>query len=173
MTSPQKAKGNAWERKVADHLTVVYGERFIRVPHSGAYVGGQNAHRKEVLHEGQIRSFKGDIIPGQSFKRFNAECKSYKDFPFHQLFQGSCKQLEDWIEQSLDVADEGDFNILFMKFNRKGTFVAIQHTENTPWNLQIPHLSYQSPNYGPWLIFDYDKFWECNEHVKAVRELCS
>ena len=98
MTSPQKAKGNAWENTVAKHLTELYGESFIRVPHSGAYIGGTNQHRKEILHEGQIRSFKGDIIPGQSFPRLNAECKSYKDFPFHQLFQGTCKTLDVWIE---------------------------------------------------------------------------
>lgn len=169
MTSPQKAKGNSWERKVADHLTALYGERFIRVPHSGAYIGGSNATRKEVLHEGQIRSFKGDIVPGQSFPKFNAECKSYKDFPFHQLFQGSCKQLDQWIEQTMDVADPGDFNILFMKFNRKGTFVAIQHTDTTSLNLKL-HFKYQSEKYGSWSIMDYDIFWENN--VDVVRQLC-
>jgi hypothetical protein len=35
MTSPQKAKGNAWEHKVAGHITDLHGEKFIRVPHSG------------------------------------------------------------------------------------------------------------------------------------------
>ena len=171
MTSPQKAKGNAWERRVADHLTVTYGERFIRVPHSGAYIGGSNASRKEVLHEGQIRSFKGDIIPGQSFPKFNAECKSYKDFPFHQLFQGSCKQLEEWIEQTMDVADQGDFNIVFMKFNRKGMFVAVQaDPDTTPLNLS-KHFNYGSAKHGNWSIMDYDLFWELN--ADAVKQLCS
>ena len=169
MTSPQKSKGNAWERRVADHLTVTYGERFIRVPHSGAYIGGSNANRKEILHEGQIRSFKGDIIPGQSFPKFNAECKSYKDFPFHQLFQGSCKQLEEWIEQCMDVADEGDFNIIFMKFNRKGTFVAVQHTDTTSLNFKL-HFTYTTEKYGTWSIMDYDIFWELN--ADAVKHLC-
>jgi hypothetical protein len=169
MTSPQKAKGNAWERKVAEHLTALYGEKFIRVPHSGAYIGGQNAQRKEYLHEGQIRSFKGDIVPGQSFPKFNAECKSYKDFPFHQLFQGSCKQLDEWIEQTMDVADTGDVNILFMKFNRKGTFVAVHHPDTKSLTL-VNHFVYQSPKHGPWAIMEYEQFWDNN--TAAVRELC-
>ena len=170
MTSPQKAKGNSWERKVADHLTALYGERFIRVPHSGAYVGGQNAHRKEYLHEGQIRSFKGDIVPGQSFPKFNAECKSYKDFPFHQLFQGSCKQLDEWIGQTMEVADQGDFNILFMKFNRKGTFVAVHSPLDTKSFNFANQFTYTSQKHGSWTIMDYDQFWELN--ADAVKSAC-
>jgi len=168
MTSPQKAKGNAWERKVADHLTELYGEKFIRVPHSGAYIGGRNSGRKEFLHEGQIRSFKGDIIPGQSFPRFNAECKSYADFPFHQILQGSCRQLDVWLDQLMEVADHGDFNILFMKFNRKGTYVAVP--SGLPWHPATPHLSYQSPRHAAWLIFEYQNFWQHNTDL--VRQLC-
>ena len=67
MTSPQKAKGGSFEREIAQFLSNLYGESFIRAPGSGAYVGGSNKSRKEVLHEGQVRSFKGDIVPGQNF----------------------------------------------------------------------------------------------------------
>ena len=34
--------------------------------------------------------------------------------------------LEDWISQLMDVADPGDFNILIMKFNQVGKFIAIE-----------------------------------------------
>ena len=98
MPSASKAKGNSFEREVADFLTQLYHEKFIRVPGSGAYIGGKNTHRKQLLHEGQVRSFKGDIVPGESFPRLNAECKSYKDFPFHQLVT-RCQQLEEWLDQ--------------------------------------------------------------------------
>ena len=136
LTSPQKAKGNSYERTVAQYLTKLYGETFIRAPGSGAYVGGKNQSRTQFLHEGQIRSFKGDIVPGQSFGALNAECKSYADFPFHQLYSGTVKILESWLDQLMEVADTGDFNILFMKFNRKGSYVAVQtkafvHTGDT------------------------------------------
>jgi hypothetical protein len=170
MPSPSKAKGNTFERHIADFLTELYGERFMRVPGSGAYIGGKNTHRKEFLHEGQIRSFKGDIIPGESFPRFNAECKSYQDFPFHQLFSGSSRILDGWIQQCVDVADPGDFNIIFMKFNRKGTFVAVQAQPNTSPLHFTRHFNYASGINGHWMIMDHALFWELN--ADTVRRLC-
>lgn len=169
MPSPSKAKGNSFERRVADFLTNLYGEKFIRAPGSGAYVGGKNTHRKQLLHEGQIRNFKSDIVPGQSFPKMNAECKSYADFPFHQLYSGNILILEKWLEQLLDVADPGDCNILFMKFNRKGEFVVTQH----PWvditnngNYSI----YRSEKYGIWYIQGFDQFFKNN--ADKLKEAC-
>lgn len=171
MPSPQKAKGSTWERDVAKFLTELYGESFIRAPGSGAYVGGNNAQRKQFLHEGQVRSFKGDIVPGLSFPRMNIECKSYADFPFHQLFQGTVKKLEEWIDQCMDVADSGDFNILFMKFNRKGKYIAVQAQPNHTNLLFTRHFNYASIHHGHWFIMDMDLFFELNSPV--VQELCS
>ena len=170
MTSPSKAKGNSFARQTADFLTKLYGEKFIRVPGSGAYIGGKNTQRKQVLHEGQIRNFKGDIVPGESFSKFNAECKSYKDFPFHQLFSGSVKILDSWIDQCMDVADPGDFNILFMKFNRKGTYVAVQAPMSETKLLFVKQFNYGSKNYGHWILMDHEIFWELN--ADTVKELC-
>ena len=170
MPSPSKNKGNSFEREIADFLTELYGEKFIRAPGSGAYVGGKNTHRKQLLHEGQIRNFKGDIVPGQSFPKLNAECKSYKDFPFHQLFSGSVKILDGWIEQCVDVADEGDFNVIFMKFNRKGTFIAVQAQPNHTNLLFTRHFNYGSQHHGHWFIMDNKTFWDIN--ADTVRDLC-
>lgn len=170
MTSPSKAKGNSFERQTADFLTNLYGEKFIRAPGSGAYVGGKNTHRKQMLHEGQIRNFKGDIVPGQSFPKMNAECKSYKEFPFHQLFSGEVKLLESWIDQCMDVADEGDFNIIFMKFNRKGTYVAIQAQPNQTELFFTRHFNYASKKHSHWFIMDHDLFFELN--ADTVKKLC-
>ena len=172
MTSPSKSKGNSFERQVAQFLTKLYGETFIRAPSSGAYVGGSNQRRKQYLHEGQIRSFKGDIVPGQSFSKMNAECKSYKDFLFHHLFQGSNKTLELWINQCMDAADAGDFNIIFMKFNRKGTFVAVHLTDTTSKSLTLQnHICYQSEKYGPWAFMDFNNFFNLNSN--SVKQLCN
>lgn len=169
MPSPSKAKGNSWERSVADDLTAIYGEKFIRAPGSGAYVGGKNNHRKQFLHEGQIRNFKGDIVPGQSFPRLNAECKSYKDFPFHQLWQGSVRILETWLDQLMEASDPGDFNILLMKFNRKGRWVAVETRHNDI--LVSRSFNYGSVNHGHWHIVDYDQFWDVNS--QTVKTLCA
>ena len=68
MPSPQKNKGSGFEREIAKYLSDLYGESFIRAPGSGAYVGGKNQSRTQILHEGQIRSFKGDIVPVKAFQ---------------------------------------------------------------------------------------------------------
>lgn len=167
MPSTSKIKGNSFERTIADFLTNLYGEKFMRAPGSGAYIGGKNAHRKQLLHEGQIRTFKGDIIPGESFLHLNAECKSYRDFPFHQFFQGPIKVLDGWIEQCVAVSDPSDFNILFMKFNRKGTFVAVQAQPNHHGLIFTRHFNYTSGINGHWFVMDHDLFWELNKDSAA------
>jgi len=162
MTSPQKAKGSGFEREIAKYLTDTYGESFIRAPGSGAYVGGKNQVRKEVLHEGQIRSFKGDVVPGLSFSKMNIECKFYADFPFHLLLTGDCKVIDGWLGQLMDVADPKDINILFMKFNRKGRYVAVE--SKLTW-ISDNFLYYTSKEHGDWTIFEFDAFFKHNTHL--------
>ena len=143
MSSKSKTKGNTWERDVANHLSALYKEKFIRVFSSGAYVGGKNTIRKEFLQDGQIRMMKGDIIPPDKWKHFNCECK----------------QLETWLSQLIEVADVGDINILMFKITRKGKFIAVPQA--TYWHT-IPYFSYHSVKHGIWQIFDYDAFFEHN-----------
>lgn len=162
MPSPSKNKGSGYEREVAKYLSELYGATFIRAPGSGAYTGGSNSHRKQVLHEGQIRSFKGDIMPPQDFQLFNAEAKFYADFPFHQLYD-NCAQLEAWLEQLMTASDPGDLNILFMKFNRKGRYVAVQAT--LPWILDCNYTYYVSKKYDGWMIFQLENFFKSNQNI--------
>jgi len=162
MPSPQKAKGSGFEREIAKYLTETYGESFIRAPGSGAYVGGKNQIRKEILHEGQIRSFKGDVVPGHSFTKMNVECKFYSDFPFHLLLTGDCKVLDGWLEQLMDVADENDCNILFMKFNRKGRYVCVQ--SKLTW-VSDNFTYYTSQKTGDWVIFEFEQFFKLNKDL--------
>ena len=168
MPSKQRAKGNSWERDVSQYLSEIYGSHFMRAPGSGAYIGGTNTHRKQILSEGQIRTFKGDIIPGPEFSMLNIECKSYRDFAFHQLLSGTTnKQLESWIEQAMEVADQGDFTVLFMKFTRQGTYIATpaQKTLILP-----PHgTQYKSQRYGTWFFSDLKTFMELNKDI--IKEL--
>jgi len=161
MPSPQKAKGSGFEREVARFLSELYGESFIRAPGSGAYVGGKNQVRKEVLHEGQIRSFKGDVVPGQSFKRMNIECKFYADFPFHLVLAGDCKVLDGWLEQMMAVAEPEDLNMLFMKFNRKGRFVVVP--TNVTW--VTDQFLYYTSKHGDWVIIEFDHFFKLNKDI--------
>lgn len=165
MPSPQKQKGSGFEREIAKFLSDTYNESFIRAPGSGAYVGGKNQSRTEFLHEGQIRSFKGDIVPGQNFSKMNIECKFYADFPFHLLLTGDCKVLDGWLEQLMDVADPDDVNILFMKFNRKGKYICLQ--SKLTW-ISDNFTYYTSKKHGDWMIFEFDSFFKYNiEILKA------
>jgi hypothetical protein len=165
MTSPQKQKGSGFEREVAKFLSDLYSESFIRAPGSGAYIGGKNQSRTQVLHEGQIRSFKGDIVPGQSFTKMNVECKFYADFPFHLLLSGECKIIDAWLEQLLDVEDEGDLNLLIMKFNRIGRFIAVQ--PKLTWIIDN-YTFYASEKHGDWLITDFNSFFNLNKDLVKV-----
>ena len=163
MPSPQKAKGSSWERDVAKFLSDLYNESFIRVPNSGAYIGGQNTVRKQFLDEGKIRTFKGDIVPGESFPLLNIECKSYKDFPFNLLYSNECKQLDTWLDQLLAPSDEKDINILAMKFNRKGKYIVFEAREESldPGSNYSLYKNSKN-NHGPWYIVDFDSFWQKN-----------
>ena len=162
MPSPQKAKGSGFEREIAKYLSEKYNESFIRAPGSGAYIGGKNQSRTQILHEGQIRSFKGDIVPGQTFTKMNVECKFYADFPFHLLLSGECKVIDAWLEQLMDVADPDDCNILFMKFNRKGRYIAVQ--SKLTW-VTDNFLYYTSPKLGDWIIMEFDNFFLNNSKL--------
>jgi hypothetical protein len=162
MPSPSKNKGSSFEREIAQFLTKTYNESFIRAPGSGAYVGGKNQSRKQYLHEGQVRSFKGDIVPGETFKLFNAECKSYADFPFHLLPTGECKVIDTWLKQLMDVAEDNDCNILFMKFNRKGKFVAVE--SKMTW-VADNFIHYRSEKSGEWIIMEFEHFFRLNKDL--------
>ena len=162
MPSPQKAKGSGFEREIAKYLSEKYSESFIRAPGSGAYIGGKNQSRTQILHEGQIRSFKGDIVPGQTFTKMNVECKFYADFPFHLLLTGDCKVLDAWLDQLMDVADPNDVNLLFMKFNRKGRYVCVQ--SKLTW-VSDNFVYYTSKKHGDWTIFEFDSFFDLNTEI--------
>ena len=126
MPSRSKTKGNAWELEVAKFLSVTYGESFLRIPSSGAFVGGKNAFRKGQLGGSQIQSKKGDIHPPESWRYWNVECKSYANFPFHQLWYTDVKILDSWIQQQKDVEDPGDLNLILIKITRKEKWVVYQ-----------------------------------------------
>ena len=125
MSSKSKNKGKSWERDVCLFLSELYNQSFIRVPGSGAFIGGSNQFRKESLSEEQIKLSRGDIIPPEHYPYFLAECKNYAEFPFHLLIaNNSIALLNTWIDQvEHDVTNENDLWLLFIKITRKGTYV--------------------------------------------------
>ena len=96
-----KTKGKSYERDIANLLSEMYNESFTRVPHSGAFIGGQNFSRIEKLSENQTRGFKGDIIPPDNFPLLVIEAKNYGEFRWNHLaLKNDVKQLDEWIGQA-------------------------------------------------------------------------
>lgn len=164
MTSPQKQKGKSYETTVAKFLTDQYGEPFMRVPSSGSYLGGQNYDRRHVMSEGQIRAHKGDIIPPDSWNYANFEAKFYKEFKFHLLYTGS-KILDGWIQETLITANDDDLNLIFMKFNRIGEYIAYECFEDF-------HVSNYT-RYKDWIITAKDHFWSSTHNTALVKLRCT
>ena len=163
MPSKSKAKGNAWELDVAKFLSATYNESFIRIPSSGAFVGGKNNFRKTQIDSAQLQGKKGDIHPPEAWKHWNLECKSYADFPFHQLWTTDVKILDAWIAQQHDVEDVGDLNLILIKISRKDKWVVYQ--EN------LGFLSDRSIHYKGWYFTSWDDFWTKQANIDLVRIL--
>ena len=87
------------------------------------------------------------------------------NFPFHQVLSGSCKQLDSWLDQLMDVADVGDLNILFVKINRKGSFVAVQ--SQYTW-VTDQFMYYTSAKHGDWILVDFDHFFNHNKDLLKI-----
>ena len=162
MSRKSKIKGKSWERDVANFLTKLYKEPFLRVPNSGAFVGGHNIYRTQTMTEQQVRSFKGDIIPGPSFKNLVIECKNYKEFPFHKLVFGQeIKQLDEWIKQAQGSCEKNDVWILCIKITHKTSFVVWDFDQ-----IQCPSAG----EYKEYQFEEYSNFWE--ENSNEVKEAC-
>lgn len=164
MPSKSKIKGSNWERALAKYLSDTYNAPFMRnVSGSGAFIGGKNVTRKDSLSESQIRNSKGDVVPPDNWK-INIEAKSYTDLPFHQFFT-ECPQMDKWIDQLMTVADKDDVNILFVKLNRKGSYVAVQAKTMYNWDTAANIFYYTNQSHGGWLVYSFDAFFKLNREL--------
>lgn len=164
MTSRSKIKGSTWERTLCKFLSETLGGNFMRTPNSGAYIGRSNSHRKQQMSASQILAAKGDIIPPDTMKKMVVEAKSYKNFPFHQLLTGQCRQLDEWISQTLDCVDEGDVWFTIFKIDRTGSFVAYPSVYDAHFQL-TDHC-----HYTLYTIVEMTQFFRSN--AEAIRHLC-
>lgn len=166
MPSRGKNKGNTGERHIADFLTKSFGEKFMRVPNSGALLGGSNAHRKQHLDEHQISMFKSDIIPPSSMRKLVVESKFYAEFPFHKLMQNEpIAQLDKWIGQTLVSLDEGDFWVVVIRINRKGSFAVFDQKWLSQLQVQN-HVRYFSHVMCDWQDL-------ITQNTQVIRRICA
>lgn len=161
MPAKSKTKGKTFEREICKYLSEKYDASFRRVFDSGAFTGGLNKTRRESLSEGQIRNYKGDIIPPDGWKYFNCECKFYSEFPFHQLFSDSnIVLLESWTKQAMDAADAGDCTVVILKINRKGRYIMVDKSENFSYNRCI---DYTDALGRTWAFCELESFFDMNQ----------
>lgn len=161
MPSKSKTKGNSWELEVSKFLTETYNESFLRVQSSGAFVGGKNNFRKNLIDQSQLQSKKGDIHPPLNWKYLSIECKSYKDFPFHQLWYADVKILDAWIQQQKDIEDIGDLNLILIKISRKDKWIVY------PNDLKFSVDRFL--NYKNWVFTSWDDFWKKDSNRELVK----
>lgn len=133
----------------------------MRVPNSGAYVGGANVTRKVLMDDGQVRLVKGDIIPPQKFMKFNLEAKNYKDIEFHNIIDGKCKKLDAWIEQTETPAEPGDLSLTIFKITRKGSWVAFRE-ELAPKFVLGSYVRYIRGGTQGYIVTSFETFVEQN-----------
>jgi hypothetical protein len=168
MTAKSKIKGNAGERELCKLLTEIFGGSFVRVPNSGANVGGKNVQRRQALSITQDRAFRGDIIPPDHLPRLIVESKSYKDFRFHQLLQpGPAPMLDSWIKQTIDIIDPYDQWFVAFKIVRIGWYIAIPDSECSDY-LFDNHCIYNSPH-GRMRVTDMLTFFKTNRDLIAKK----
>lgn len=161
MASKSKNKGNSWEREICKFLSDTFGGNFMRVPNSGAFTGGLNAHRRASMSDTQVRNAKGDIIPPDHLPKLVIEAKNYKDFAFHQLLSPECKQLDTWIKQTLDTVDVGDVWFTIFKITRRGSYVAFDKKMVEQHNFKLPnHCIYKT-----YVVCDMKDFFEINRTI--------
>lgn len=163
-----KNKGKTWEREICGFLGETLGGSFIRVPNSGAFIGGKNTARKILLDSGQIRNAKGDIIPPDNLPLLNIEAKNYADIAFNQILNGTCKQLDAWIDQTEEPADAEDVSFTIFKITRKGSWVAWKASLLSEFNLDgLTYVTYRKdygkPTACDYVIVDYEPFFTQNK----------
>jgi hypothetical protein len=153
-----KNKGNAGELRIAKFLTSLYEQKFIRVPSSGAYVGGKNAARKTEMDATQISYFKSDLIPPSNMRKLVIESKFYQDFPWHQLMcSGDVKLLDSWIQQTLDVVDPSDLWFVVFRINHRGSYACF----DTQWASEFAidnHVRYKN-----YVVTEFEQFFQNNK----------
>lgn len=166
MANKNKNKGKAWERDICDILSSNLGGSFTRVPNSGAYIGGFNNYRRNALSNTQIMLSKGDIIPPDNLSKMVIEAKSYKEFPFHQLItKGDCKQLDEWITQTLDCVEIDNIWFVIFKINNKSSYIVFKKEYNNIFKLENYCI------YKDFIVTEFKPFVEQN--VQEIIKLCS
>lgn len=165
-----KAKGSAFEAKVAKMLSAALPINFIKSPGSGARIGGKNfATIGQMMGVDTQKLFNADVVPvneaqvGQNF-RFSIECKSYATPDnFTSLVSGAANVYK-WFEESVvDSAKIDREPVLIFKWNNTPIFAAV--LARTMEGMVTPKLTLHRQGFKDLDIYEleelltYPDFW--------------
>lgn len=158
-----KAKGNSFERKIANLLSARFKEKtgieksFRRNADSGSFFGGSNVKRTEA-YDTEKATF-GDIITPASFA-FSLECKHYKAPPsFSLIMKQDVKDWDKWIGQAgQDCISANKKMAIIIKYNNVDEFVIVTEPHDLP--VIIKYKEYSIVTLEAWLTLSDDKFFE-------------
>jgi hypothetical protein len=78
--------------------------------------------------------------------------------------------LEEWIDQCLDVAEDKDVNIMFIKITRKGQFICYPERMYQAGFTTTNYTIYDSAKHGKWIFAAWDPFWMKN--TDKIKDAC-
>lgn len=168
-----KEKGKTWEREICKILGESLEGNFIRVPQSGAFIGGKNVVRKESMDAGQIKVSKGDIVPPDDMPYLNIEAKNYADLEFHHVIDGKSKTLDSWIDQTETPAEPGDISFTIFKITRKGSWIVFSESLKQNFDLSS-YVVYKRDVKGvekTYIVTSFEKF--LNDNKNQIKRLAN
>ena len=153
-----KAKGNSFERMIANYLSEQFKDllgkekMFQRNSDSGSYFGGKNQNRIQT-HAVEHQNF-GDILTPDTFN-YVVECKSYKEpMSLKMILTQSSKKLDEWISQvEQDAVNADKKPLLIVKYNNVPVFVMVK-------NDYLDILKFKYKNYN---AYDMDEFFNSGD----------
>lgn len=157
-----KAKGSAFEAKVAKMLSAALPINFIKSPGSGARIGGKNfATIGAMMGVDTQKLFNADVVPvnedqvGFTF-RYSIECKSYAvSDNFTSMVSGTANVYK-WFEESvIDSAKIDRQPILIFKWNQTPTFVAV--LARTMEGMVVPKVSIHRQGFKDLDIYELEE----------------
>ena len=163
-----KRKGGRGERELCKLLADIFTGSFVRVPNSGAAVGGKNVIRRQSLSKMQDRSFRGDIIPPDHLPHLVIEAKSYGEFRFHQLLRPApCPMLDEWIAQTKEVIDAGDQWFVVFKITLLGWYVAV--ADEACHDFAFENYAMYTGRHGRFRVTEMINFFQSNSDAIAEK----
>lgn len=155
-----KNKGKTYEREVAAFLSKITSYNFGRVPNSGAFTGGKNAFRRDILDESQMALCEGDIITPKEWNKTRIECKFYKDFSWASIFKkDGDSELNKWIRQAKDGVRPIWF--LCFKINHQGQYVVFDISLFEKFITPITWIQYNND----YCITELESFFNNNKDI--------